>query len=124
MQSKSEISYNTSEGRAYHPLEAANPAYAFPKDANRTGRDETPDHLSVSMCINLLRNDANQLLQELEELRARLSPLLSEQKTERVDRRGPRPPARCEMAGELEGIHSTISNARESIYFTLAQLDL
>lgn len=86
--------------------------------------EEIPDHLSVGACVNLLRNDANQLLQEIEELRARLSPVLSEQKSERVEMRGPRPPVRCEMAGELEAIHSTINQARESVYFTLAQLDL
>lgn len=109
--------------RAYHPMEAANPAYTFPKDANRI-RDETPDHLSVSGCIVMLTSDMRQLMEELGELRARLSPILYEQKAPPIEKRVSTTPVHCRMAAELVEVDDMLKAARENVYSMLAQLDL
>lgn len=114
---------------APEPLDPARREFANLLASHATGParagEGPPDHLSVGGAINLLRTDVNQLLQEIEELRARLSPVLKEDKV-RQDRGRERNglPMLSAMAGELEAIHSTVAQARECVYYTLAQLDL
>lgn len=82
-----------------------------------------PDHLSVSGAVNLLSNDMRQLLEEIGELRERLSPLLAERKA-LVQEGQTGLPANCKLAAELNDIESIVQNAREIVAITMSQLDL
>lgn len=82
-----------------------------------------PDHLSVQGAINLIGNDMRQLLENISDLRAKLSPMLAERESSNRPLR-PGLPVACKMAAELSDIHSVVQNARELVEITLLQLDL
>lgn len=84
--------------------------------------DGPPDHLSLSGVINITVADARQLLEELGELRERLSPLLAERKVQ--DRVRQVSPVGCKAGAELMEAHHIIANCRELVYHTITQLDL
>lgn len=87
--------------------------------------DGPPEHLGVGGMVGLVRNDMQQLVEEIAELRARLNTILA-QKPEVAE--GKRMPAlakaHCEIGVDLEGIHDLIKTAREIIYHTITELDL
>lgn len=81
-----------------------------------------PDHLSLSGVINVTVTDARQLLEEINQLRERLSPLLAERNIPANGR--PLAPVQCKAAHELMEAQALIANCRELVYHTIAQLDL
>lgn len=80
------------------------------------------DNLNLFGAISVTVTDARQLLEELQELRARLAPILVERE---VKHNGRPMLAVGSKAGEtLSEAHCLIANCRELVYFTLAQLDI
>lgn len=115
--------YESAQGTYVYPGQAEALRAEMSKNLRTIGVHEAPDHLSVQGAINLIGNDVRQLLENISDLRARLSPLLAERESSNLPLR-PGLPVACKMAAELSGIHDIVQNARELVEITMLQLDL
>ena len=90
--------------------------------SSRPVKSEAPDHHSVGSMINLLSNDMAQLIGEIGELRARLTPVMADRNHEKVG--VPGMPVQCQVAAELGDVYQRLAEARRLIYMTMTEIDL
>jgi hypothetical protein len=83
---------------------------------------EHPDHMNVPTAINVVACDARQLMEEIGELRARLSPVLADYDLKHQGRA--EAPVRSKMAADLYDVLALVQNCRQAVELTLMQLDL
>lgn len=92
--------------------------------SNRPGprRDDTPDHHTVGSMVNLLNNDMAQLVNEICELREKLTPIRADRVQEKQTALGK--PVSCRVAAELADVHAKLEEARRAVYAISAEIDL